>query len=86
MLIEGVELKVIYGSGTAPVARAKTQVGYVENAVEAGYRLIFWGRSGGERFETDVWRGVLVGIYFLKLDRQLRSQRELLLVCRHVSS
>jgi hypothetical protein len=44
-------------------------------------------RVGWERtFETEVWRDVLVGIYFLKLDRQLRSQRELLLVCRHVSS
>jgi len=85
-MIERVGLRVIHGSGPPPVGRAKTQVGYVQSALQAGYRLIVRGGAGGERFETDVWRDVLVGIYFPEPELgNSRAQRELLLVCSYVN-
>ena len=68
MLIEGVGLRVIHESGPPPVGRAAVPIGFVSNEA-AGLGAARFLRVGGERtIETEVWRDVLVGIYFPEPD------------------
>jgi hypothetical protein len=88
-MMESAGLRVIHGSGPPPVGRAKTRVGYFENALAAGLPVNLLGSCGGrgERSETDVWQDVVVGIYFPEPELgNSRAQRELLLLCNYVSA